>query len=248
MMPTEAMKVGALARRTGISVRTLHYYDEIGLLSPSAHSEGGHRLYTAADIARLQQIKSLRQLGFSLEQTRECLSRPDYSPQQVIAAHLARLREQIALQERLCASLEAIARWLASAETVSVEHFLYAIERTNMAEKYYTPEQLEYLEQRREIVGETRIREVEAEWPKLMAEVRAEMEKGTDPSDPRVQALAARWQGLVREFTGGDPGVAQSMKAMYEREKPQDIHPSIPPDVLTMYAYIAQAMKGTAAK
>src|SRR3954471_9814621 len=105
-MPTEAMKVGVLAKRTGLSVRTLHYYDEIGLLSPSAHSEGGHRLYTAADIARLQQIKSLRQLGFSLEQTRDCLSRPDYAPQRVIAAHLARLREQIALQERLCASLE----------------------------------------------------------------------------------------------------------------------------------------------
>jgi DNA-binding transcriptional MerR regulator len=224
-------------------VRTLHYYDEIGLLSPSAHSEGGHRLYTAADIARLQQIKSLRQLGFSLEQTRECLSRPDYAPQRVIAAHLARLREQIALQERLCASLEEIARWLASAETVSVEHFLYAIERMQMTEKYYTPEQLEYLKQRREIVGEARIREVEAEWPKLMAEVRAEMERGTDPSDPRVQALAQRWMGLVQEFTGGDPGVTQSLKTMYEREQPQDIHPSIPPDMHAMYAYIAKAMQ-----
>jgi DNA-binding transcriptional MerR regulator len=241
-MPTEAMKVGALAKRTGLSVRTLHYYDEIGLLAPSAHSEGGHRLYTAADIARLQQIKSLRQLGFSLEQTRECLSRPDYSPQRVIAAQLARLREQIALQERLCASLEAITRWLAAAETVSVEHFLNAIERMNMTEKYYTPEQLEYLKQRREIVGEARIHEVEAEWPRLMAEVRAEMEQGTDPSDPRVQALAQRWMGLVQEFTGGDPGITQSLKTMYEREQPQDIHASIPPDVHAMYAYVAQAM------
>jgi DNA-binding transcriptional MerR regulator len=242
-MPTEAMKVGVLAKRTGLSVRTLRYYDAIGLLSPSAHSEGGHRLYTGADIARLQQIRSLRQLGFSLEQTRECLNRPDYSPRQVIAAHLARLREQIALQERLCASLEAIARWLALAEPVSVEHFLYAIERMHMVEKYYTPEQLEYLKQRREVVGEERIREVEAEWPKLMAEVRAEMEKGTDPSDPRVQALARRWQGLVLEFTGGDPGITQSLKTMYEREQPQDIHPSIPPDVHAMYGYVAKAME-----
>jgi DNA-binding transcriptional MerR regulator len=241
-MPTEAMKVGVLAKRTGISVRTLHYYDEIGLLSPSAHSEGGHRLYTGADIARLQQIVSLRQLGFSLEQTRECLSRPDYSPRQVIAAHLARLREQIALQERLCASLEAIAGWLALAEPVSVEHFLYAIERMNMAEKYYTPEQLEYLKQRREIVGEARIREVEAEWPRLMAEVRAEMEKGTDPSDPRVQVLAQRWMGLVNEFTGGDPGIAHSVGQIYEREEPKDIHPSIPSDVRALFAYVTKAM------
>lgn len=242
-MPTEAMKVGALAKRTGLSVRTLHYYDEIELLSPSAHSEGGHRLYTAADIARLQQIRSLRQLGFSLEQTRECLSRPDYSPRQVIAAHLARLREQIALQERLCTSLEEIARWLAAADPVSVEHFLCTIERITMVEKYYTPEQLEYLKQRREIVGEERIREVEAEWPRLMAEVRAEMEKGTDPSDPRVQALAQRWMGLVQEFTGGDPGIAQSLKTMYEREQPQDIHSSIPSDVHELFAYVGKAME-----
>jgi DNA-binding transcriptional MerR regulator len=242
-MPTEAMKVGALAQRTGLSVRTLHYYDEIGLLSPSAHSEGGHRLYTAADIARLQQIRSLRQLGFSLEQTRECLSRPDYSPRQVIAAHLARLREQIALQERLCTSLEEIARWLAATDPVSVEHFLFAIERITMVEKYYTPEQLEYLKQRREIVGEERIREVEAEWPKLMADVRAEIDKGTDPSDPHVQALAHRWMGLVREFTGGDPGIAQSVGRMFNREAPQEIHPSIPADIHELFAYVAKAME-----
>jgi DNA-binding transcriptional MerR regulator len=242
-MPAEAMKVGALAKRTGLSVRTLHYYDEIGLLSPSAYSEGGHRIYAAADIARLQQIRSLRQLGFSLEQTRECLSRPDYSPRQVIAAHLARLREQIAMQERLCTSLEQIAGWLESAGTVSVEQFLQTIEGMSMVEKYYTPEQLEYLKQRREQVGEERIREVEAEWPRLMAEVRAEMEKGTDPSDPHVQALARRWMGLVQEFTGGDPGIAQTVGRMYEREEPQNIHPSIPTDVRELFAYVAQAMK-----
>ena len=69
MQPT-AMKVGELAKRTGVSVRTLHYYDEIGLLSPSHRSEAGYRLYSAEDIARLQQIKSLRQLGFRLEEIR----------------------------------------------------------------------------------------------------------------------------------------------------------------------------------
>ena len=52
-----AWKVGELARRTGLSVRTLRYYDEIGLLAPSRRSEGGHRLYTAEDVVRLQRIK-----------------------------------------------------------------------------------------------------------------------------------------------------------------------------------------------
>jgi len=77
-------KVGDLAQRTGLSVRTLHYYDEIGLLRPSLHTEAGHRLYTAADVARLQQVLSLRQLGFSLEQVRDCLDRPGFSPLEVI--------------------------------------------------------------------------------------------------------------------------------------------------------------------
>ena len=62
-MRFEALKVGELARRTGLTVRTLHHYDEIGLLRPSLHTESGHRLYTAADVGRLQQVVSLRQLG-----------------------------------------------------------------------------------------------------------------------------------------------------------------------------------------
>jgi DNA-binding transcriptional MerR regulator len=59
-------KVGELAERTGVSVRTLHHYDEIGLLSPPWRTEVGHRLYSVRDILRLQQIRSLRALGFGL--------------------------------------------------------------------------------------------------------------------------------------------------------------------------------------
>jgi DNA-binding transcriptional MerR regulator len=70
-------KVGELAKQTGLSVRTLHYYDEIGLLSPSQRTEAGHRLYTADDIVRLQQVKSLRHLGFTLKEIRDYLNRPD---------------------------------------------------------------------------------------------------------------------------------------------------------------------------
>ena len=72
-MRFEALKVGELAKRTGLTVRALHHYDEIGLLKPSLHTEAGYRLYTADDVARLQRVLSLRQLGFSLEQVRDCL-------------------------------------------------------------------------------------------------------------------------------------------------------------------------------
>jgi DNA-binding transcriptional MerR regulator len=60
-------KIGELARRTGLTVRTLHHYDEIGLLSPAERSDGGHRVYDEADVQRLYRIVSLRSLGFPLD-------------------------------------------------------------------------------------------------------------------------------------------------------------------------------------
>ena len=212
------VKVGELARRTGLSVRTLHHYDHVGLLCPSEHTPAGHRLYTAADAARLQQIVSLRGLGFGLEQIRECLESPEFSPERVMRLHAARLREQIEQLGQLRDRLDAVAERLASAETVSAEEFFQTIEATTMFEKYYTPEQLRQLDARRGEVGKERIREVEAEWPRLMAEVQAEMDAGTDPADPRVQQLAERWSALVREFTGGDAGIERSLGEMYRNE------------------------------
>ncbi len=85
-------------------------------------------------------------------------------------------------------------------------------------EKYYTPEQLQYLEQRRETVGEERIREVEAEWPRLQEEVRVAMRRGEDPTSETAQQLARRWMRLVEEFTGGDPGIRDSLNQIYQQE------------------------------
>src|SRR5882724_331240 len=96
VMPQRLWKVGELAARTGLTVRTLHHYDQIGLLCPSGRTGSGHgsghRLYTAADVARLQQILSLKMLGFGLEQVAEYLTRADYDPRQVVRLHLERVR------------------------------------------------------------------------------------------------------------------------------------------------------------
>lgn len=232
-------KVGELAKRTGVSVRTLHYYDEIGLLTPSHHSESGYRLYTESDVARLQRIKSLRSLGFSLDEIRDCLKSPEFSPQRVVELHLALVREQIELQQRLCDRLEGIAERLRSTETVSVEDFLQTIEVITMLDKYYTPEQRKELEERRQAIGDERIRQVEGEWKELMDQVRAEMEKGTDPASETVQALARRWMGLVREFTGGNPGIEKSLGTMYQQET--TVHGMDTGPMREMMAYISRA-------
>ena len=62
------LKVGELARRTGLTVRTLHHFDQIGLLKPSARSESGYRLYGRDDVARLHGIQALRYLGLPLKE------------------------------------------------------------------------------------------------------------------------------------------------------------------------------------
>ena len=72
-------KVGELASLTGLTVRTLHHYDEIGILKTSEYSSSGHRLYLEEDIIRLQQILPLKQLGISLEEIKDCLQNPDFS-------------------------------------------------------------------------------------------------------------------------------------------------------------------------
>lgn len=214
----QTWKVGALARQTGLTVRTLHHYDEIGLLSPSLRTGAGHRLYTADDLGRLLQVLSLRQLGLSLDDVRESLARPESTLQQVLGLHIARLRERIDLQQRLCRRLETVMERLRTAETVSVDEFIQTLEAMTMFEKHFTPEQLQEIKARGEQIGPERIREVEAEWPRLIAQVRAEMEKGTDPASATVQDLARRWKELLREFTGGNPGIQKGLNTMYAEE------------------------------
>jgi len=212
------LKIGELAKASGLTVRALHHYDEIGLLSPSGRTDGGHRVYSEDDVVRLQQIASLRQLGLSLDEIRACLDQPQYSLLKIVEMQAEKLRETLQLEARLLDRLEKIAKQLRSAEKVSTTELLQVIQEMNMYEKYYTPAQLGELEERKEKLGEKRIEEVQAEWPRLMAEVKAEMEKGTDPHTERVRDLAARWKGLIDEFTGGNAGITKSLSNVWKQE------------------------------
>ncbi len=84
--------VSQVSALTGVSVRTLHHYDAIGLLKPSRVTESGYRYYDEGALRRLQQILLFRELDFSLKEIRDILDRPDYDPQ-------AALRQQIRLLE-----------------------------------------------------------------------------------------------------------------------------------------------------
>lgn len=91
------MQIGEVAERTGLSLRSIRHYDDVGLVPPSARSEGGFRLYTEEDVERLLRVMRITPLGFSLEETArmlEVLEGPsDRAPQEDVAAFLERARK-----------------------------------------------------------------------------------------------------------------------------------------------------------
>lgn len=240
-MKNEVFRVGELAKRTGVSVRALHHYDAIGLLAPSRRSETRYRLYDTEDVGRLQEIKSLRQLGFSLEEIRGLLAARRLTPLGVVEMHLQRVREQMELQRQLLGRLESIAEQLRAAKTPTADEMMRTIEAMTMFEKYFTEDQRQTLKERSDKLGPEAIKAVEEEWPRLIAAVREEMNKGTDPRSERVRELAKRWRELLNAFSGGDRQMEASAAKMY-REEPQTAQQyGLDQEI---FKYIGEAMKG----
>jgi hypothetical protein len=131
---------------------------------------------------------------------------------------LARLDAELALKARLRERLGRPLEALEGAGGAGADLFLGAIEGMTMAEQHHTPAQLAQLDERRRALGEDGMRRAEREWADLIAEADALRAGGAEPSDPRVQAIAARWQELIEQFTGGDPAIRDSLRRMYEAE------------------------------
>lgn len=197
-------RVGEFAELTKVSVRTLHHYDRIGILAPAAISEGGHRLYSERELLRLQQILTLRYLGFQLAQIGELLERPDFDL-------LASMQiQRLAIRDRIT-ELEAIDRAL----TELVDHrqstgdwdWSLTVEAAASVqgrrkeqfnvEKYYTEEQMQQFAELGEKIGPETIRDIEGRWATLMAEVREN--RDLDPTSAEARALADRWNALTAE-------------------------------------------------
>ncbi len=239
-MTVGKLKIGELSRQTGVTIRTLRYYEEIGLLKPAERMDSGYRLYGPEEIELLQHILSLKQLGLSLEEIQTSLNDPGFSPDEMIRRQLKQLKEKIAIQKQLCHQLEMLAGFIQRSEKISIEELIKTIRIMKKQHKYFTSDQREFIHERFNKVGKERIHEVEQEWTILIADVRAEMEKGTDPSDDAIKPLLKRWQELLREFTGGNPGIQKSLNTMYQNEDPGNIsHGTFDREVMD---YVMKAM------
>lgn len=102
------LPIGEVARRAGVTVRTLHHYDRLGLLVPSGRSGGEHRRYGPADLRRLLDIAQLRSLGLSLAEVRAALDDPDFNAAATLDRQIAHLEERIALHQRLLVRLRGL--------------------------------------------------------------------------------------------------------------------------------------------
>jgi DNA-binding transcriptional MerR regulator len=212
-------KVGELAKKTGLSVRALHHYDAIGLLTPSNSTDSGHRLYARSDLEKLQQIVALKHFGFSLDQIREALGQHSFSPIHTILTLKHKVESKMLELSELSSRLAAVEQTLTQKKDVSSKDLIELIERITMLEKYFTPEQLEKTNQIEKGFTPERLEQmVKKEWPALLGEVEKELNLGTSPSDPKVQVLAKRWMKLVNEKTGGDKGIASTYSTIFAKE------------------------------
>ena len=215
-------RVGEVADLTGVSIRTLHHYDEIGLLRPAAHSESGYRLYSEQDLLCLQQVLTLRYLGFALKQIRELLRQPDFDLVASMRIQRRALRDRISALERIEASLGELVdrrlahgRWdwdLVIQASAVVQDGL--AQKGEKMEAYYTPEQRAQFKELGEKVGPAVIRDVEERWTALLAEVRAN--RDLDPASPQAQELADRWDQLTEATMSHYRAYPELMQAIGE--------------------------------
>lgn len=209
----ETWKIGDLSRATGLTVRTLHHWDDLGLVAPSRDPFSGHRYYTGADVERVYQVLALRRLGVPLATIGAVLA--DSAPLGAVRSrHLAAVESQLAELTRLQESLQAT---LTAAEDRTPADLLTLIQKVivvdKTVEKYFTPAQLAELAQRQENEGE-QIAQVQHAWPDLIARVQTAVENGVDPTGDEGRALGREWQHLLAQFHQGDEQLRESLYAM----------------------------------
>ncbi|MFG6150359.1 MULTISPECIES: MerR family transcriptional regulator [Halobacillus] len=146
-------KIGELAKLTGLTIRTLRYYDQIGLYSPSEYSDAGYRLYNKSDIFRLQQILALKDLGLTLNDIKSILSEEDYNPAEIVSLQVKRLKEKIRIQQKLLKELQNVSNLMKMEENLLVENFTTLLDMMKQSHEKYFNEQQKSMEHHLDKLG-----------------------------------------------------------------------------------------------
>lgn len=208
-IPQGFMTVGEVAKKMGVTVRTLQYYDKEGLLSPSAESKGGRRLYTDKDLITLHQIISLKSLGFSLDDIKERLISLE-TPADVANALTEQaddIRQKI---EQLQASLSAIEQLKAEVlqmQTVNFKKYADIIVNLQMKnDSYYLIKRFDddTLDHIRSQFDKESGLDFMDRFNRLSDEIVQLQKENVPPESEKCQQVVKEYWGLIMEFTNGD--------------------------------------------
>jgi MerR family transcriptional regulator, thiopeptide resistance regulator len=219
-------KVSEFAEKAGVTVRTLHHYDRLGLLRPRGRTQAGYRVYGERELARLQQIATLKFIGVALKDIKALLD-----GQSLDLAATLRLQKRLLSEKRrqIDLALRAIdlaerscgrgtqPNWQALKTIIEVME----MQDHNMAwtKKYYSEEAQAKIAERAKIWTPELQAQVSQHWKDLVSEIEAAIAQREDPAGARAQALARRWSELIRGFTGGDPEIQKGVNTLYADQK-----------------------------
>jgi DNA-binding transcriptional MerR regulator len=222
-------RIQEFAKLAGVTVRALHHYDRLKLLSPAHRSERGYRLYCHEDLGRLERILVLRYLGLSLREIAALLNAPAGCGAEALAVTLA--RQRAALQERR-EGVDRVLRTIEHAQAraketpAEPEWLLYQTilkeihmqEATDWREKYYNPKAFEKLRAHRASMTPEYWADASARWKALLTDIQSALDREVPPDSAEGRALVARWMRLGDEFTLGDPEIAEGYRRLHEDE------------------------------
>ena len=205
------LKVGELAKRTGLTVRALHHYDSIGLLRPSGRSQSGYRLYNRDDVARLHGIQTLRRLGVPLTEVAQLLDGGTATLPAILSQQINALDQEIARTRALRERLNVMRMILAGGGQPETDDWLASLSMMSTFEQYFSVDELK--------LAFERLQQSEAEWPPLLLAIREAMNRGVPPDSAELQPLARRWMDVTARWMNGDLAFLKRWGGML-REQP----------------------------
>lgn len=214
-------KVSEFAEKAGVTVRTLHHYDRLGLLKPSERNGAGYRLYGERDLVRLQQIATLKFIGLPLKQIKELLDRSDLDLAATLRLQrglLAEKHQQVARAIQAIDEAESAMKSSKAPVWAALKKIIEVMEmESNMdwTKKYYSPEAQAKVEERKKLWTPELQAKVTQQWQELIADIETAISKREDPAGAKAKVLAQRWSELVSGFTSGDQEIQKGLNKMY---------------------------------
>jgi MerR family transcriptional regulator, thiopeptide resistance regulator len=206
------LKIGELAKRSGVTIRALRHYDEIRLLVPSARSEGRFRLYDQNDVAKLYRIQALSRLNLPLAEIQRILTAGAAALPGVIEQQIAFLQHQIEHAAALRDHLTQLQAQIRQCEAPSMNDWLGALERMSASSSYFSDDELQGLSARGNANASG---EDKARLTKALGEL---MRTGAAADTAAAKELAMRWMALLMDEVGGDEGLLMKYYAMQWNE------------------------------